>query len=157
MSKVIIIRKKIYYLEYLTINMYRIDSQLSEITSYSFSMNKVLIIINKNTTLNILKFICMEQIFVCNPFLIERTKQKAKCKSQSNPTLSTTFKKNTSAPPQLFKGKKTVLGSSCQDQQKYCQTAGIQCTSNAFKAICFAAIESVSIIPILFQIMTMIL
>ena len=41
--------------------------------------------------------------------------------------------------------KKAVLGTFHQDNLKYGTTAGIQCTSNAFVAICFSVVKRVSI------------
>ena len=41
--------------------------------------------------------------------------------------------------------KKVVLGSYHQGNLKYGETAGIQCTSNAFIAVCFSAVKNVSI------------
>ena len=41
--------------------------------------------------------------------------------------------------------KKSVSGIYYQRSLKYRETVGIQCTSNAFFAICFSAIKSMSI------------
>ena len=41
--------------------------------------------------------------------------------------------------------KKAVLGTFHQGNSKYGTTAGIQCTSNAFIAICFSVVKRVSI------------
>ena len=41
--------------------------------------------------------------------------------------------------------KKAVLGSYHQGNIKYGETAGIQCTRNAFIAVCFSAVKNVSI------------
>ena len=41
--------------------------------------------------------------------------------------------------------KKTVSGSHHQGNLKYGETAGMQCTSNAFFTICFSVIKSISI------------
>ena len=48
------------------------------------------------------------------------------------------------APP-IFKIKKAVLGSFHQGNEMFGETAGIQCTSNAFLAISFSAIKNVSV------------
>ena len=40
--------------------------------------------------------------------------------------------------------KKAVLGTFHQGNPKYGTTAGIQCTSNAFIAICFSVVKRVS-------------
>ena len=41
--------------------------------------------------------------------------------------------------------KKAVLGSHQQGILKYREAAGIQCTSNAFIAVCFSAVKNVSV------------
>ena len=41
--------------------------------------------------------------------------------------------------------KKAVLGSHHQGILKYREAAGIQCTSNAFIAVCFSAVKNVSV------------
>ena len=42
--------------------------------------------------------------------------------------------------------KNAVLGSHHQGNLKYGETAGIQCTSNAFISVCFSAVKNVSIL-----------
>ena len=42
--------------------------------------------------------------------------------------------------------KNAVLGSYHQGNLKYGETAGIQCTSNTFIAVCFSAVKNVSIL-----------
>ena len=45
----------------------------------------------------------------------------------------------------ILKIKKAVLGSFHEGNQMFGETAGIQCTSNAFLAICFSAVKNVSV------------
>ena len=54
-------------------------------------------------------------------------------------------KSSESCALQPFKVRKAMLGTFHQGNPKYGTTAGIQCTSNAFIAICFSVVKRVSI------------
>ena len=54
-------------------------------------------------------------------------------------------KSTESCASQPVKVKKAVLGTFHQGNPKYETTVGIQCTSNAFIAICFSIVKRVSI------------